>query len=181
MRSVWASGIGGIAGASAGGLAEYAMTGGSSTWIPLLAGLVGAVVGLAVSATLLSHQKEPFYTPRTVSELTSAVRGITSVEADLISKQHIGSRIKVSGAIADIWSIGFFPIGWYTVILNAKESGEDEEYEVRARFSRRYSSKLRTLRIGDHMKVDGKIIEINSWTIGIGSCRILNLDSPQND
>ena len=181
MRSVWASGIGGIAGASAGGLAEYVMTGGSSTWIPLLAGLVGAVVGLAVSVTLLSRQEEPFYTPRTVSELTNTVRKITSIEADLISRQHIGSRIQVSGEITNISALRVLIVFEYWVYIRVGDCAQDEAHLVVASFGRRYSSKLRTLRIGDHISVDGKISEIRSYEIRMGDCRILTLDSPRND
>ena len=179
MRSVWASGIGGIAGASAGGLAEYVMTGGSSTWIPLLAGLVGAVVGLTVSVILMPRKEEPFYTPRTVSELTKAVSGKTSVEADITSEPHVGSRIKVSGVVTDIASTFLFP--GYTVDLRLVGGEEDEGLSVDAEFSRKWSAKLRTLRIGDRMDVDGRISSISQWSVSIDDCRILNLESPENN
>ena len=146
MRSAWVSRIAAIATAFVGGLAEYVMTGETSTWIPLLAGLVGAVFGLIVSIILLPRQEGPFYTPRTVSELTNAVSGITSIEADTVRKPHIGSRIKVSGVITDISAIRVFIVFEYLVRLEVRDCAEAEEHKVVAVFGRRYSSKLRTLR-----------------------------------
>ena len=176
MRIVLASGLMGIVAALVSGLVEYVLTGGASTWIPLIAGLVGAVAGLIVGIRVLPRQEEQFYTPRTVTELTKAVRGKTSVEADTLNELHVGSRIRVSGEISDVSSTLFF--SGYTVDLKLDDG---EGASVNAEFSKNWFPMLRTLRVGDQVNIDGKITDISEWSIWIDDCRIAPDDPPRAD
>ena len=175
MRYLWSSVATAFVCALTGGVAEYVMTGGTSTWVPLVAGLIGAVPVLIVGIFGLRRRKEPLYTSRTASELTEAVEGKTSVEADIISQPHMGFRLKVNGIIIDIDSRLFFP--GYTVDL---QPGENKDISIYAEFGRRWSPRLRTLRVGDYLGIDGKIWSINRWSVSVDDCRIIGM-GPQWD
>ena len=146
------------------GVAEYAMTGGASTWTPLMAGSAGALAGWLVVLLLFSG-KDPFYTPRTVSELTEAVSSATAVEAANISRPHVGKGIRVSGAVVDVRKPSFWRTSvWFTLDENNRFIGV-------ATFNRWWFSRIRTLTVGDNIHVDGRIEGIERGYLRINKLR----------
>ena len=176
-RTLWASGISGFITAVVAGVAEYAMTGGASTWTPLMAGSAGALAGWLVVLLFFSGE-EPFYTPRTVSELTEAVSSATAVEAANISRPHIGKGIRMSGVVIDVRKMSFWRTSvWLRLDENHRVIGV-------AKFNARWFSRLRTLTVDDHIHVDGKIEGVERSYLSINrprDIRILSQRGPTND
>ena len=169
MKSSIVPGIVGIIAAFVSGVVEYFLTGGTSTLIPLWAGVFGALVAWIVYHYLLRREdsprevlhsqvnEEPFYTPRTPTELLHAIRRRTSIEADRINERHIGSRIRVSGEVREISKKS----EGYIVMINLEREGDEPSVSVFADFDESWSSKLGTLEIGDQLNIDGEIKDIS--------------------
>ena len=181
MKSSIASGIVGFIAAFVSGVVEYFLTGGTSTLIPLWAGVVGALIAWIVCHFLLRREdsprellrredsprevlhsqanEEPFYTPRTPTELLDAIRGRTSIEVERINERNIGSRIRVRGEVNDISKRS----EEYILTINLEREGDESSVFVIAYFDESWSSKLRTLEIGDQLNIDGEIEDINKY------------------
>ena len=180
MKNSIASGIVGIIAAFISGVIEYFFTGGTSTLIPLWAGVLGTLIAWIVSHFLFRRKdsprevihsevneellhsevnEEPFYTPRTPTELLHAIRGRTSIEAEKISERHIGSRIRVSGEVNEISKIS----EGYSVMIKLEREGDESSVSVFAHFDESWSLKLGTLEIGDQLNIDGEILDINKF------------------
>ena len=102
-------------------LIEYALTNGSSGWIPVLASVAGGIIALIILKRLQDGQpaelreqlmvpaeqphppdERKIFSPRTPEELVAAVSGLTEIAAAAVSNRHIGHWLQVDGTISDI-------------------------------------------------------------------------------
>ncbi len=162
--------VSGLIGAVIGGLAEYVLTGGSSTWTPLFAGVIGALTGGLVWFFFLTPTKEPQIkkSPAELMDIVSA--GLTSIEAASLVKPYIGSTIKFSGTVRDVMEVrGIFL--WFLVRPGVFiEVGEGRK--VIALFRWFWASKVRRLRVGDQVSVYGTITEVGRYDLWISGSRL---------
>ena len=143
-------------------LIEYALTNGSSGWIPVLASVAGGIIASIILKRLqegqpvgLRNQDErKTFSPRTPKELVAAVSGLTEIAATEVSNRHIGHWLRVDGTISDI-SEGF---GSITVHL----ARGDDKVSVYLEFNEDdWRDSLVTLNIGDYVSAEGKIRHIS--------------------
>ena len=162
------------------GGAEYALSGGTSGWIPLAAGAAGAVAGWLVPFVSRSGAKsgdDPAapVVKRTASELMALVSpGLTAVEASNLVKPHIGSIIEVSGVVTDVSEVS------ESTLRFARSVGVFFRIEdgrlIGAWLHRSCADEGRRLRLGDRVSVSGKVSEIGRDRLWMESCRLKPLD-----
>ena len=104
-----------VAAALIAGAAEYVMTGGTSGWVPLGAGVAGAVGGWLVTIAVVGHGRVPAqglpseslagrtFVRQSPTEIVEDFRtDQTSLEIELLSKRFVGHWLEVDGVVRDV-------------------------------------------------------------------------------
>ena len=174
MRSVTLSGLAGIVVAVIAGGTELLLTGGNSTFVPLISGLIGAFAGWIVLVAFFSDQVQT-YSPYTFDQITSSIRDLTNIERKIRLRLYRGQRLRVVGEIRDVSKLPLFVLG-HSVFIQI----EPYKY-IHAVFSMRWSARVRALRVGEIVEIDGKIQDADSRSISLSWSRLIGVAKPTLD
>ena len=143
---------------------EYALTGGTTGVIPIVAALVAGAPTVAVLYFIgaFADQSEPqtsnqiddgrgrYFTPRPAKELVDEQRGNTSFIANEVSERHKGHWMELTGSVKDVDE-------WPNNMMMFLETTDSATY-VHIDFEKqKWKDKLRSVRKGDIVDVVGEI------------------------
>ena len=80
------------------GIFEYFMSGGTSGWVPLWAGVASGILTTCVLLLILALESKPtdrVFTNRSANELVEQINGLTDMAAKPIVDRHIGTWMRV--------------------------------------------------------------------------------------
>ena len=112
------------------------------------------------------------FTPRTPAELSAPFKEYTELQAELITKPHIGTWMRLSGKVDDITTLTRSSKLMIFIALPSKD-----EPRIACTFEEKWIPRIRILRKGDRVNFAGKINKIKSYSILLDDCEIENLPS----
>lgn len=173
MTGSWSAGraalVAGMAAAIVSGVVEYMVTGGNSTWAPLVSGVSGALIGWLVCLAVFP-QTSDVVSWRTPSELVAMVSDdLTLAEAANLVRPHIGSRIEVSGRVTDVIASPDFTwfLSRYVVFVNS-----DDGVKTISHFGAFAGKSVLRLKKGDRVTVVGRVERVASHEIQLVRSRL---------
>ena len=181
-RSVW---LWGVAVAATAGAAEYMMTGGTSGWAPLVAGVLGALVpvvfgllqgssGATSEALASSGQADqvPTRSRYTIKELTAAMEGdLTSLERDRRKKPLVGEPVVTTGVVADVGQAAGTRQYW----LNLRVGDSKVMAWFQHSWLRRPGTAIEALRVGDRVRLQGRVDDIDRSSVRLERAELLEV------
>ena len=158
------------------GFFEYVMSGGTSGWVPLWAGLASGIITVIVLLLIQSFESKPVdraFTPRSENELVDQVRGLTEMAAKPIVDRHIGSWMTVrnlpvydvtteSGDVVLVENMPSYTRPGFFLSFDKKE----------------WIDKLKILNRGDTINMIGRISDISDDIIWLEQCEIVDGNDP---
>ena len=110
---------------------------------------------------------EKIYTARTVAELLQPIKEMTSIEIQKYKKPHVGKWIRAQGTIWDMHDrddslfayVGHMKFGPLTHFKFRKD---------------KWASRLETMRRGDRLSAEGRIVDLNGDGLFLDDCVIVN-------
>ena len=150
------------------GLTEYILTDGLSTWIPLAAGIIGALIGGSICVLIVPRKKRPNARKSAIEDIVSG--NLTSIEANRLVKPYIGSTIEVSGTVLNVSAIQgvfFWFLERHLIVIDIGHGRK-----IFAVFRWFFTSSVRRFRVGDKVSVYGTIEEIREAALDLASCHI---------
>ena len=113
--------------------------------------------------------KERVFSRRTPKELTDIFDGRTNLEAEMITKQHIGSWLHVKGEVYNISSTSGGSLMVYLV-----EPIDSPPLLILMFNKKKWLTEIQTLGKGDEIAAVGKIKEIEKFRIWLELCELRN-------
>jgi len=179
----------GVVAACTSGLAEYLITDGTSTYVPLVSGLAGASFGLVYGWIAPRLVPSPLASDYTVAELQRSVANTTTLEREAKSKIYKGELITVHGRVTDIKKDGpdsivldtlygmslswvFFTL--YRVSIDVQDGGS-----VSALFSPAWNRKIRSITSDYKVVVRGKVRSVYKNVVFLSSCDLIEVRPPE--
>lgn len=167
-------------------IAEYIITDGVSGTIPIVTASIGGggtmIVLLLLGKSTLSEQPHPVsqlvqegtaprtagrvYSPRTPTDLVSAIQGMTEIMAERHIEPHLGQWLRVSGTVNDVSARSDKMSVW----LQKTDSQPALVLYFRAK---EWESRLIVLNPGDMIKAEGKIDRVASNHVRLDECELI--------
>ena len=164
------------------GIFEHLMSGGTSGWVPLWAGLISGVLTAAVllfiqvpdvkmpeSGKPDESGNERIFINKPPLELTKQVEGLTSIGSKYIVERYKGAWMEARGEIEEVFDrvdtvrvyTSRTEIGpWFTLVFDKNK----------------WFDKLKMLDQGESMSVIGQIYHITEHAITLENCEIVDSD-----
>lgn len=183
--------VSGVGVALVAGFAEYILTQGTSGWIPLSSGLLGATLGPLIVRVVAGirairrssdhgeadtrdgrHDERKsndarlqgrIHCPRTLDELVASVNGRTSIEREGILAKYAGTWLAFSGQVKDVGK-------HRTEVYALVSSDEQESLTVCSYFDLKWTQHLVVLSVGDHISGVGRIQGIDFDGVILKDC-----------
>ena len=159
--------------AALAGVFEFLMSGGTSGWIPLWAGLLGGVVTAGVLLLIPSQKEvaeERVFVQRSANELVQQVSNRTSVAARFAMNRYARAWMRAGGPVYDVVehqdTVLVYVSGYDTgpgFVLEFKKGASLEQ--------------LKVLDPGDTIRAIGRISQISALWIRLVDCEIDRLNA----
>ena len=168
------------------GLAEYWLTSGTSGWVPLVAGLLGAGVAVLPRLVLGGRKGESALSPRTeetdraekadqtlvvsrytIAELTSAMEGdLTSLERDRRKQPFIDELVETRGVVSDVGRASFGDRLWIHLDVDDRSvtgwfDGSDTGVD--------------SLRVGDRVRIRGRVDDLSPSFVRLEAAELVEV------
>ena len=156
------------------GFFEYPMSGGTSGWVPLWAGLASGILTAAVLFFIQAPEpgkpgesgNDRIFINKPHHELTKQIKGLTSVAAKPVIERYKGAWINARGEIHDVDDRGD------TVAVYLFE---EEEPGIVLHFKKnKWFHKLKMLDRGESINVTGQIDSISERMIWLENCELVD-------
>jgi hypothetical protein len=159
--------------AALAGVFEYFMSGGTSGWVPLWAGVVSGVLTVSVLMLIQARERtvgERAFSKRTPHELAEQIRGLTEMAAKPIVERHRGAWLQVHTRIDDMAVQGSRLV--VENLVSYTQPGLVMSFQKRT-----WSDKLKILDRGDRIDVIGRISDMYDDVIWLEDCELVENDS----
>ena len=163
------------------GVAEYTMTDGNSGWVPLGAGVAGAVVTLIFAVLKVKvRAEEPPQEPSerldlpqpseaqvryTIAAIIESVKGMTDVERKARLPLYVGEVVEEEGTVSNVAEHG----GRY---LLGVEVGQ---HYVQAWSS---SKEVAALRQGEHVQLRARVVTVDRTSVEVEGLELIRVGGP---
>lgn len=158
--------------AALAGVFEYFMSGGTSGWVPLWAGVVSGVLTACVLLLIQTEERtvaERAFSKRTPNELTNQIHGLTEMAAKPVVDRHRGSWLQVRTRVDNMAEQG-------SKLVIENLASYTQPGLVLSFHKRAWSDKLKILDRGDRIDAMGRIADIHDDVIWLEDCELVEND-----